>query len=100
MDELAKSHSQLVNVVSIGKSHEGRDMRVIQISTDRSAGKPIIFVDAGIHAREWAAPAQATYIINQIVENPDVASMLDKVDWHILPVVNPDGYEFSHTNVS
>lgn len=75
-------------------------MKVIKISTDPTANKPIIFVDAGIHAREWAAPAQALYIINQLVENPANERLLEKVDWYILPVVNPDGYEFTHVGVS
>jgi len=98
LDQLAKDHSNIASVEVIGKSYEGREMKVIKVSTDPSAGKPIIFVDAGIHAREWAAPAQGTFIINQLIENSANSNLLDKVDWHILPVVNPDGYEYSHTN--
>lgn len=26
--------------------------------------------------------------------------MVDKYDWHIVPLVNPDGYNYSMTNVS
>lgn len=28
--------------------------------------KPSIFIDAGIHAREWIAPATALFIINEV----------------------------------
>ncbi|KAJ8311404.1 hypothetical protein KUTeg_010759 [Tegillarca granosa] len=31
---------------------------------ERRRLKPIIFIDAGIHAREWIAPATAIYIID------------------------------------
>jgi len=96
IDQLAKDHSNIVSVETICQSYEGRDLKVIKVSTNPNANKPVIFVDAGIHAREWAAPAQATYIINQLVENSANAHLLDKVDWHILPVVNPDGYEHTH----
>jgi len=96
IDQLSQDHSDIVAVETIGKSYEGRDLKVIKISSNPSAKKPVIFIDAGIHAREWAAPAQATYIINQLVENPSNSQLLDKVDWHILPVVNPDGYEYTH----
>ena len=30
----------------------------------------------------------------------DIAGLLDEFDWYILPVANPDGYEYSHTTVS
>lgn len=31
------------------------------------------------------------YIIQQIVEEPKNAKLLQNVDWYIMPVVNPDG---------
>ena len=52
-----------------------------------------------MHAREWIGPAVATYILSQLVEkHPSFAKLLDISDWMILPVVNPDGYEYSHTS--
>lgn len=51
----------------------------------------------GIHAREWIASATVLYIINELVENRD---NLDKeildIDFYIIPLMNPDGYEYSH----
>ncbi|KAJ8893656.1 hypothetical protein PR048_006256 [Dryococelus australis] len=52
----------------------------------------------GIHGREWISPATVTYILLQLVEFREQHSeLLDSVDWYILPVANPDGYEYSHT---
>ncbi|KAF2896455.1 hypothetical protein ILUMI_09720 [Ignelater luminosus] len=99
LSRLAKDYPNLVSIQNIGKSYEGRDLDVIQISTNSSAGKPVIFIDAGIHAREWIAPAVALYAINQLVENKDNANLLEKVDWNILPVLNPDGYEYTHSTL-
>ena len=99
MKELAASHPNLVSLQSIGKSYEGRDLLMIKISSGGS-GNPAVLVDAGIHAREWIAPAMALYIINQLVENNAKNSDLTTgLDWYILPVLNPDGYEYSHTSV-
>ncbi|KAF5301247.1 hypothetical protein FQR65_LT00947 [Abscondita terminalis] len=106
-DQLDKEESVLlstidsmnkVSVKSIGNSYNGRNLKVIQISTNPSANKPIIFIDGGIHAREWISPAVVLYTINQLLENSANSYLLDKVDWHILPVMNPDGYEYTHTN--
>lgn len=53
-------------------------------------------MDGGIHAREWIAPAVATFLVQQLVEyeheHPDLTQLLD---WHFLPVMNPDGYRWS-----
>lgn len=64
------------------------------------SNKPTIYVQAAIHAREWIAPPVALYIINQLVENPDNTYLYENIDWVIIPVVNPDGYEYTHTTVS
>ena len=56
--------------------------------------KPNIWIEAGIHAREWIAPAMATYIIDQLLHNAQ-DGFLDELNFHILPIANPDGYEFT-----
>jgi murein tripeptide amidase MpaA len=100
LEELAVQYPDLVTLQSIGLSYEGREMVVIKISTGGDGQRPAVLVDGGIHAREWIAPAMALYIINQLVENNTANSDLtDAVDWYILPVLNPDGYEYSRDSV-
>lgn len=71
-------------------------MNLIRISTNTNTAKRKIFVDAGIHAREWIAPATALYLIYQLVENSNANSnLLENLEWIILPSLNPDGYEYS-----
>ncbi|KAJ8922113.1 hypothetical protein NQ315_004047 [Exocentrus adspersus] len=96
LEQLASNYPQLVNIEPIGKSFEGRNLLLIKISSG-GTNKPLIYAEAAIHAREWIAPPVALYIINQLVENPENAYLYQDVDWAILPVVNPDGYEYSHT---
>lgn len=99
MKQVAASHPDIATVINIGKTTEGRDLLAIKISTGGS-NKPAILVDGGIHAREWLAPATTTYIIQQLVENQANRKMIENVDWYIVPVLNPDGYEYTFTNVS
>lgn len=96
--KLARSRSSIVTLSSIGKSSEGRDISMIKISTGGNR-KPTILIDAGIHAREWIAPSMALYIIQELTENPKNIYLIENIDWMIIPVLNPDGYEYSHTNV-
>lgn len=88
-----------MSIERIGRSLEGRNLILIRISSGGS-DKPLIYIEAAIHAREWIAPPVALYIINQLVENPDYAYLYENIDWAIIPVVNPDGYEYTHVDVS
>ena len=67
-------------------------MKVLKICKDACGHKPAIWIDGGIHAREWISPATVTYMIKKLLEekitNPD---LIDKLDWYFLPVLNPDG---------
>jgi len=98
IDGLASSNSDWITTKSIGKTHEGRDMRVIEI-TKAGPGKPIAWIEAGIHAREWIASAVATFMINELVNNYEQnKDIVDNLNIHFLPMANPDGYEYSRTS--
>ncbi|XP_050682282.1 carboxypeptidase B-like [Leptidea sinapis] len=98
LDYLAKTYPAIVSVKTIGKSYEGRDIKILRISDGKATNKAV-FIDGGIHAREWISPATVTFFINQIAENFDEESDdVKNIDWYFLPVVNPDGYEFTHTS--
>lgn len=65
----------------------------------------LVIIEGGIHAREWIAPAFVTYFLNQIVtsqtsEDEELKLIATQYEWIFIPVVNPDGYEYSHTTVS
>ena len=82
----------------IGSTHEGRDMRVIQI-TKAGPSAPIAWIEAGIHAREWIASAVATFMINELVNNYEQNKhIVDNLNIHIIPMANPDGYEYSRNS--
>jgi len=97
LDCLSSQYGHIVQLNTIGMSSENRPLKVIQISTSgRGSRKPAIFIDGGIHAREWISPATVTYIIHELVENRQkYQNVLDKYDFYIIPSLNPDGYEYS-----
>ncbi|KAK4877361.1 hypothetical protein RN001_009867 [Aquatica leii] len=96
LDILAEGYSEYVHVTCIDSNFKSGCIKIIQISVNRTANNPIILIEAGMHGREWIAPAQALYVIHQLVENPYYSYLIKDVDWHIIPVLNPDGYEYSH----
>lgn len=65
---------------------------------DCAIAQNIIPSPAGMHANEWITPSALTWIVNELVENSDAYDcILDRFDWYFVPMVNPDGYEYSHT---
>ncbi|XP_065094120.1 carboxypeptidase B-like [Ochlerotatus camptorhynchus] len=101
MDELAAEYPSLVSVEVIGQTHENREIKSITIATTNgqvSGSKPVVFIDGGVHAREWGAIMSVMYLIHELVEHSDMYADMLVNDWVIVPVANPDGYEFSHTS--
>jgi len=87
--------NEWANIINIGQSYEGRDMNVLAL-TKCGAGCPNIWLEAGIHAREWIAPAVATFIVRELVEDyADHPSYIDSINWYFIPSANPDGYAYS-----
>ncbi len=58
---------------------------------------PVMWIDSGIHAREWIGPSSALYMIDHLLAKlgNDESDLVDDMDWIFLPVVNPDGYEYT-----
>ena len=80
----------------IGQTYEGRDQKVVKICRDGCGTKSVMYIEGGIHAREWMSPAVVTYMINELTVNAaNNTDMLDNLDWYVLPVTNPDGYEYT-----
>ncbi|XP_032063236.1 carboxypeptidase A2-like isoform X1 [Aythya fuligula] len=100
LDNLASEYSNVVSKLQIGQSYEKRPLYVLKFSTGGS-NRPAIWIDAGIHSREWVTQASAMWIAKKLASDygndPSITSLLDKMDVFLLPVTNPDGYEFTHT---
>ncbi|XP_017009406.2 carboxypeptidase B1 [Drosophila takahashii] len=99
LDQLAVTYSDRVTIKDVGRTYENRALKVAMITNgDQRPGKRVIFVDAALHSREWMTPAVALYAINKlVVEFAENADLLADYDWHIIPLANPDGYEYSRS---
>ena len=82
-------------VFSIGTTFENRDIPGIKIGS----GKIPVVINGGIHAREWISPSTVAYFAN-FLASPDNRAwdLLSKFTFHLIPVLNPDGYEYTRTN--
>ncbi|XP_060052544.1 carboxypeptidase A4 isoform X2 [Erinaceus europaeus] len=101
MDRIAGDFSSLVSRVKIGHSFENRPMYVLKFSTGGGEQRPAIWLNAGIHSREWISQATAIWTARKIAsdygKDPAITSVLEKVDIFLMPVANPDGYVYTQT---
>ncbi|XP_009095685.1 carboxypeptidase A1-like [Serinus canaria] len=101
MDVLVEDHASLVSKVQIGQSYEQRPLLVLKFSTGGS-NRPAIWLDTGIHAREWITQATGVWTANKIAkeygQDPSVTAILDSMDIFLEIVTNPDGFAFTHSS--
>ncbi|XP_022539293.2 carboxypeptidase A1 [Astyanax mexicanus] len=99
IDLLVKEKPKLVSKVVIGKSYEGHPLNVLKFST--GANRPGIWIDTGIHSREWVTQASGTWFAKKIAtdfgRNAALTAILFKFDIFLEIVTNPDGYDYTHT---
>jgi len=89
---------------SIGNSFQGRELRVLKMTgaANGCARKPAIWIDSGIHAREWISVTTNMYLLDRLImlygSDSFVTQLRDSYDWYFLVSVNPDGYSYTWTN--
>ncbi|XP_018325361.1 zinc carboxypeptidase-like [Agrilus planipennis] len=95
-DSLAELYPENVTTFVAGYSYLGAEIKGIRIQLRENATR-VAVIDGGIHAREWISIATATYIANQFLTttNSTIRAAAEEVIWYILPVLNPDGYNYT-----
>uniref|UniRef100_A0A8D0DWV9 Carboxypeptidase A3 n=1 Tax=Salvator merianae TaxID=96440 RepID=A0A8D0DWV9_SALMN len=94
-ERISKKYSKLITRTQIGKTYEERPMFLLKVGTE-SGRKKAIFMDCGIHAREWISPAFCQWFVKEAVttygKDKIMTKLLDNLNFYILPVFNIDGY--------
>ncbi|XP_077329772.1 carboxypeptidase A2-like isoform X2 [Lithobates pipiens] len=99
IDLIISDYSSIVSKQHIGNSFEGRPLNALKFST--GTDHPGIWIDAGIHSREWVTQATALWTARKLAsdygKDASITSLLDNYDVFLMVVTNPDGYVYSHT---
>ncbi|XP_016140974.1 carboxypeptidase A6-like [Sinocyclocheilus grahami] len=66
MFEMNRTHPHLVELFSIGQSYEGRPLYVLQLGKRTRPFKKAVWIDCGVHAREWIGPAFCQWFVKEI----------------------------------
>jgi len=98
---LEQGHPGLARVVELGSSLEGRTIYGLKISdnVDRDEGEPAAIFLGCHHAREWISVEVpflfGKYLLENYAANPEVRDLVDRSEVWIVPLVNPDGLEYT-----
>ncbi|XP_026313538.1 carboxypeptidase D isoform X2 [Hyposmocoma kahamanoa] len=100
---LHEKYPDITRLTSIGKSVEGRDLYVLEVTKDPGKhvpGKPEFKYVANMHGNEVIGREMllllAKYLCQKYYEgNERVQRLLNNTRIHLLPSMNPDGYEQS-----
>ena len=100
---VAAAHPSIVQVFSIGKSYQGRQLWAAKISDNVATdeNEPEVLFDALHHAREHFTVEQAMYLLHLLADNygkdSTITNLVNTREVYIIFMVNPDGGEYDLT---
>lgn len=100
LKSIANYYPNLVQLMSIGKTYENRDIWAVRVSAAaQGAAVPGAILMGGHHAREHVSIEVPLRALKYLVDGynqqiPRIVSLLNNVEVFIVPMVNPDGAEF------
>jgi len=96
MNDLVATYPDLAEMFNAGLSIFGRPLWAIRI-TGPGDDKPGIMYHGGQHGNEVMGTCvvayMAEFLLTRYDSDPDVRTLVDDVEWFLLPIMNPDGYE-------
>lgn len=105
MDEMVAAYPSIIQKISLGQSHEGRDIWCMKISDQVTTDEPnepeVLYI--GIqHAREAIGGSSMIFFMQYLCENyatdPRISDLLNNREVFIIPCMNPDGWEYNRLN--
>ncbi|MBL7739098.1 MAG: T9SS type A sorting domain-containing protein [Chitinophagaceae bacterium] len=105
MDDLVSAYPSLAQKISLGFTHQGRDVWCIKISdnvTTDETGEPEVLYIGLQHAREAIGGSSMIFFMQYLCEmyatDSRIRDIVDNREVFIIPCMNPDGWEYNRLN--
>jgi hypothetical protein len=105
LHQIAASHPQIADLQVIGHTAQGREILALKIAQNptKLSNRPAVLFSATQHAREWIATETDMRILKYYVGKYDahdkgVQKLLQNTALWFVPVMNPDGYQYTFLN--
>ena len=111
LQSLKTTYAPVCSLLGPTQTQRGRDLHVLSIAGQGPIQKTVMIV-GGFHAREWAPPSAVLSCFEALMKAypgkdaragkyvlraADVKEIVDKLQIYGIPLVNPDGYDYSRT---
>lgn len=101
--QLEKLFPNIMDLISIGKSWQNRDIWLVRITNESIHGeKPVVLFVGGHHANEAIGVETCLRFIKHLLENyghdPLITDAVNNEIILIVPMLNPDGLEYINVN--
>jgi carboxypeptidase T len=97
------SYPTITKLDTLGFTYEGRPIVAIRITDNpnMNEGEPGVLVMGLHHAREWPALEIPLFLIDTLLRgygsDPFITNAINNLDIWVIPLVNPDGHNYSRT---
>jgi hypothetical protein len=104
MYQLAKDNPQLVKLVVLGHTYEGREIIALKLTQgakgQKDGSRPAVLYSSTQHAREWISTETNRRLLNWYIDewksdDKEVKNLLKSTELWFLVVANPDGYQYT-----
>jgi hypothetical protein len=107
MYELARRYPGVTKLVKLGTTYQGREILALKVTQgargERDGRRPSVLFSSVQHAREWIASETNRrlmyhYIEGWAAEDPKIVKLLQSTELWFVPIMNPDGYQYTFTD--
>ena len=99
----ARHYPDLVELYSVGKSFEGRDIWQVTLTskkTGKDTDKPAMYIEGGRHSAEITSSESVLWLLHHLLtqygQDPDITRLVDTKALYLRVMNNPDGAELFH----
>jgi len=101
LSQIEQDNPTIATVFTVGSTHEDRSIQGIRITAPGDASnRNQILWNGCQHAREWVAVMVPMFIVDELVDgwndDDEIHALLETTEIIIVPIVNPDGYEYTY----
>ena len=98
LKKMASSNPEIIKYHEIGYSHQKRPIVALQIGNNNITQNRILLVGLH-HAREWVTTDLLMRFLYLVIDpsNQDIRDLLQNIEVWVIPVINPDGYQYTFT---
>ncbi|XP_049709359.1 carboxypeptidase B2-like isoform X1 [Elephas maximus indicus] len=99
MEVITEWYPDMIEKIHIGFSYEKYPLYVLKLSKKQQTAKNAVWIDCGIHAREWISPAFCLWFVGYVTQfygkETVYTNLLRHMDFFVMPLVNVDGYDYT-----